>query len=207
MPEATEPIIIIKRKKAGHAAHHGGAWKVRRLRHSHDVAFHRAVAHQQQRCGETVRRSVFQGSKGDGAPDWQLRPGSWTRVAAAQRGHGDLKKRLQAAATQLPNFRKLDKQIEISATPDGLEIELLEDNGGTFFELGSAEPRPALNEFLTLVSREVGKVPNLISVEGHTDSIQYNPAGQLHQLGALGGPCQRGAAHDAGKWDRSKPGG
>src|SRR5260370_28543151 len=23
-----QPIIIIKRKKAGHAAHHGGAWKV-----------------------------------------------------------------------------------------------------------------------------------------------------------------------------------
>ena len=28
MPEATESIIIIKKKKAVHGGHHGGAWKV-----------------------------------------------------------------------------------------------------------------------------------------------------------------------------------
>ena len=87
---------------------------------------------------------------------------------------GDLKKRLQEAVKRLPNFDKLGKQVQITAAPEGLQIELLEDPGGTFFELGSAQPTAALNTFLAMVSKELGKTPNKISIEGHTDSVPYS---------------------------------
>ena len=42
--------------------------------------------------------------------------------------------------------------------------------------MGSAVPKPALNDFLTVVSRELGKLPNQVSLEGHTDAVPYNSA-------------------------------
>ncbi len=176
MPEAIEPIIIIKKKKASHAAHHGGAWK---------VAYADFVTAMMSlfivlwliSSNDAVKQSVaayFKDPKGTASMAGSYHQGAGHALPLHKEDMGDLKKRLQTAAEQLPNLRKLDKQIEISAAPEGLEIELLEDNGGTFFELGSAAPKPALNDFLTVVSRELGKVPNQISIEGHTDSIQYN---------------------------------
>ena len=88
-----------------------------------------------------------------------------------------LKERILQSARQLPDFEKLRKQVEISASPDGLRIELMEDEGGTFFESGSAQPTPALQQFLTLISKELGKMPNKISIEGHTDSHPYSNTG------------------------------
>ena len=44
---------------------------------------------------------------------------------------------------------------------------------GTFFKLGSAEPTAALRNLLRALSIELGKLPNNISIEGHTDSMVY----------------------------------
>jgi chemotaxis protein MotB len=74
----------------------------------------------------------------------------------------------------MPNFDRLKNQVEITAEQDGLRIELLEQAGGTFFELGSAQPTPALKSFLQAISPELGRLGNRISIEGHTDSIPYS---------------------------------
>ena len=171
-----EPIIIIKRKKAGHGGHHGGAWK---------VAYADFVTAMMSlfivlwliSSNDAVKQSVasyFQDPKGTAKLEGSASKGVGNALPLSKASVGELKDRLQQAARQLPNFAKLSKQIEITAAPDGLRIELLEDPGGTFFESGSATPTPALAEFLTLISHELGKVPNKISLEGHTDSLPYS---------------------------------
>ena len=55
-------------------------------------------------------------------------------------------------------------------TAEGLRIELLESEGGTFFDSGSAKLNQSGQELLTLLAAELGKVPNHVSVEGHTDA-------------------------------------
>jgi chemotaxis protein MotB len=85
-----------------------------------------------------------------------------------------LKEQLLDAARRMPNFDKLKNQVEITAEQDGLRIELLEQPGGTFFKLGSAQPTPALRDFLKAISPELGKLSNQISIEGHTDSVPYS---------------------------------
>lgn len=179
MSEKHEEIIIIKKKVVGHAAHHGGAWKVAYadfvtammslfivlwLISSNDNVKNSVAAYFQDPKGT----AKLQGSSSQGAG--KALPLNKTDLAA-------LKQRLQQAAAKLPHFDKLSKQIEITAFQDGLRIELLEEPGGTFFELGSAHPTPALAEFLTLVSKELGQVPNKISIEGHTDSLPYSKGG------------------------------
>jgi chemotaxis protein MotB len=85
-----------------------------------------------------------------------------------------LKEDLMRAMGKMANFEKLSKLIEITVTPEGLQIELMEDPRGTFFENGSAEPTPTMQELLKIISVEAGKLPNPISIEGHTDSKPYS---------------------------------
>jgi chemotaxis protein MotB len=75
---------------------------------------------------------------------------------------------------RLPDFYKLRKQIEMTITPEGLRIELLEDTKGTFFENGKAQPTPALQSLLKVLSVELGKLPNSLSIEGHTDAKPFS---------------------------------
>jgi chemotaxis protein MotB len=50
----------------------------------------------------------------------------------------------------------------------------MEDPQGTFFETGSAEPTHILQNLLRILAPEAGKLPNPISIEGHTDSTPYS---------------------------------
>jgi len=79
-----------------------------------------------------------------------------------------------AAMSKMANFEKLKNRIEMSITPEGLKIELMEDPNGTFFENGKAEPTPSLESLLKILSAVAGKLPNPISIEGHTDSKPYS---------------------------------
>jgi chemotaxis protein MotB len=74
----------------------------------------------------------------------------------------------------MKDFDKLKKLIEMTVTPEGLQIELMEDPTGTFFETGSAQPTPILQNLLKILAPEAGKLPNPISIEGHTDSKPYS---------------------------------
>jgi chemotaxis protein MotB len=86
----------------------------------------------------------------------------------------ELKENLLKAMEQLPDFDKLKKQIELTVTPEGLKIELMEDPKGTFFENGKAQPTPIMQKLLQILSVAVGKLPNSVSIEGHTDSKPFS---------------------------------
>lgn len=176
MAEAMEEIILIRKKVAGHGGHHGGAWK---------VAYADFVTAMMSlfivlwliSSNDAVKQSVaayFQDPKGSAKLQGSALRGTGHAVPLSRADMGRLKEQLENAARQLPHFARLSKQIEISASQDGLRIEMLEEPGGTFFESGSATPTPALTAFLTVISRELGKVPNRISIEGHTDSTPYS---------------------------------
>ena len=85
-----------------------------------------------------------------------------------------IKADLLKAMESLPDFNKLKNQIEITVTDEGLRIELMEKPNGTFFENGNADPTPELRQILTVLSSETGKLPNPVSIEGHTDSKPFS---------------------------------
>jgi chemotaxis protein MotB len=85
-----------------------------------------------------------------------------------------IKELLEKQVKSLPDFEKLKKHIDMTITTEGLRIELTEGESGTFFELGSAVPSASGVELLKALAEEVGKLPNKVSVEGHTDSKPYS---------------------------------
>ena len=62
----------------------------------------------------------------------------------------------------------------MTVTPEGLRIELLETATGTFFEVGNTQPNKDGAELLVLLAEELGKLPNKLSIEGHTDAKPYS---------------------------------
>src|SRR5581483_2555561 len=84
-----------------------------------------------------------------------------------------LKEQLQKAIRKMNNFEQLKKQIEITVTAEGLRIELLESAAGTFFDSGSSQLNQSGKDLLVMLAEELQKLPNTISIEGHTDSKPF----------------------------------
>jgi chemotaxis protein MotB len=62
----------------------------------------------------------------------------------------------------------------MTVTGEGLRIELLESETGTFFESGSPQPTAEGKELLSVMGAEVGRLNNDITAEGHTDSKPFS---------------------------------
>ena len=74
------------------------------------------------------------------------------------------------------DFEKLKSHVEMTVTSEGLRIELTESASGTFFDSGSAKLNADGRELLITLAQELGKLPNTLSIEGHTDSKPYAPS-------------------------------
>src|ERR1700689_191733 len=59
-----------------------------------------------------------------------------------------LKDELEKRVSKINNFGKLKSQIEMTVTPEGLRIELLESEKGTFFDVGDQNPNENGRELL-----------------------------------------------------------
>jgi len=85
-----------------------------------------------------------------------------------------LKEKLEEEIKARKELEKLLKQIEMTITPEGLRIELIEDKNGTFYQLGSARLSDNGQELLALLAAELKTLPNNLLIEGHTDSTPYS---------------------------------
>ena len=177
MENSARPIIIIK-KKVGHGGHHGGAWKVA---YADFVTAMMAlfIVLWLLNTSKPVREAIagyFRDPSGTANKMGSKNVGSGENFTITKDNVSDLMQKLQKTIQQMPDFDKLQHQIEMTITSEGLRIELLETATGTFFDVGS--PRPSANgkELLVLLAQELGKVPNRISIEGHTDSRPFAKA-------------------------------
>jgi chemotaxis protein MotB len=115
--------------------------------------------------------------------------GPGAQVVVARDDMTKLKDEIEKAIRQMPNFDNLKDHIEIKVTSEGLRIELLESAAATFFNLGNPVPNENGKELLNLFANQLGKLPNKISIERHTDSKP--------ELGTLDRPRQLRSPPDA----------
>jgi chemotaxis protein MotB len=78
--------------------------------------------------------------------------------------------------TEMPDMEKILSSIKIEMTKEGLRIELIETTESLFFEIGSSKLSKAAIDILKVLGREIGKLPNYVDIEGHTDSRGYRGA-------------------------------
>jgi chemotaxis protein MotB len=185
----TPPIIIIK-KKGGHGGHHGGAWKVAYadfvtammalfivlwlMNTSKPIQV--AISGYFKDPSGTGKETGSELS-GKGGDNEASKVDKETAAAAAKtppkQDMEKLKADLEESIRSINDLEKLNKFIEMTVTSEGLRIELLESAGGTFFDSGSSALSKSGQEIASLLAKELRKLPNHISVEGHTDAKPY----------------------------------
>jgi chemotaxis protein MotB len=167
------PIII--KKKALHAAHHGGAWKVA---YADFVTAMMAlfIVLWMMNASREIQEAVggyFRNPMGTARTIGSGASGAGDSYTLTRDNMDKLKDELQQAIRKSQDFDKLKDNIEMTLTPEGLRIELLESSVGTFFQSGVSAPTDSGKDILIKLAQELGKLPNKVSIEGHTDSTPF----------------------------------
>jgi len=176
--DKTRPIIL--KKRSGHGGgHHGGAWK---------VAYADFVTAMMSlfivlwllNSSKQIQVAVggyFKDPTGTSKKVGSNMVGAGENFILTKDDMPKLKDQLQQTIRQMTDFEKLKSHIEMTVTAEGLRIELLESASGTFFDSGSPKLNGDGRELLVTLAKELGKLPNKVSIEGHTDSKPYASSG------------------------------
>ena len=80
---------------------------------------------------------------------------------------------LRQAVEQLPELKGLAQNLIVDRTPEGLRIQLVDQEKSPMFAIGSAEPLDSAKKLIAVVTQVAERLPNKISISGHTDSTAY----------------------------------
>jgi chemotaxis protein MotB len=77
---------------------------------------------------------------------------------------------LRQSLQEMPELAELSKQIRIDQTPEGLRIQLIDEDGRSMFKEGLAAPNDRARILLRAVAKIVDRLPNRITISGHTSA-------------------------------------
>lgn len=78
---------------------------------------------------------------------------------------------LRQAMQRMPELAELSKQLIIDQTPEGLRIQLVDQEGRSMFEQNSARPNARAQVLLRAIAGVINRLPNRISISGHTSAV------------------------------------
>jgi chemotaxis protein MotB len=85
----------------------------------------------------------------------------------------NLKRKIEAKIAADAKLSAMSSQILLEMTPDGLRIQIVDQDGKPMFASGSAVVQPNMRELLRLIGGLLGEVPNRLTLEGHTDAVPF----------------------------------
>ena len=173
MATTNQPIVI--KRGGAHGGHHGGAWKVA---YADFVTAMMAlfIVLWLMNSSKQIQVAVggyFKDPTGTSKMVGTDQQGSGENKPVSKDNMAKIKEELQTVIRQVTDFDKLKSHIEMTVTAEGLRIELMESEKGTFFESGRPEPTAYGREMLVTLANELGKLPNKVSLEGHTDARPF----------------------------------
>lgn len=86
----------------------------------------------------------------------------------------DAKKEMMQAIESDPNLREFSENILMEQTPEGLKIELRDSDKYNIFKSGSTSLSKEGKKILQALTPLIRKLPNHLSISGHTDAIPYS---------------------------------
>ena len=76
---------------------------------------------------------------------------------------------IRQAMQDMPDIAELSRQVIVEQTPEGLRIQLIDQEGRSMFAGGDAEPNERARRLLVAISSVINDLPNRITISGHTD--------------------------------------
>ena len=90
-----------------------------------------------------------------------------------QQDFDEAQKKLEEAIEANPELSKLSKHLKVDSTPEGLRIQVLDQDGESMFARGSAQMYEKTKSLMQQIAEVVMGMPNEISIRGHTDGVPY----------------------------------
>ena len=106
-------------------------------------------------------------AKGGNTADEQARQDQQKREEAA---FASAAQSLKQALQDMPELAELSKNIIVDETPEGLRIQLVDQEGRSMFNQGTAAPNDRAKLLLRAISKVINQLPNRISIYGHTSA-------------------------------------
>jgi len=85
----------------------------------------------------------------------------------------ELQEFIEGLISSSSGLSDFSESVKFTFTEDGLKIELVENNENLFFEVGSSKINPKGEKIIAMLAKEIGKLPNSVEIQGHTDSRKY----------------------------------
>jgi chemotaxis protein MotB len=132
--------------------------------------------------GNDLTQSSGQAKRGDGADRKAKKmSGELKKSEIAKRDAkmlAALSAKIAAAISSNPKMAEFSSQIKLEITPDGLQIQIVDDQRRPMFDSGSATLKPYMRDILREIGTALLDVENKISLDGHTDRSAYGNAGR-----------------------------
>jgi len=80
---------------------------------------------------------------------------------------------IEQAIESAADLQQLKDSLLIDDTPEGLRIQIVDQDGLAMFPSGGSEMFPHTKRLLQLVSKVILSMPQQISVSGHTDAVRF----------------------------------
>jgi chemotaxis protein MotB len=80
---------------------------------------------------------------------------------------------IRDALKATPNYERFRDQIELSVTPEGLRVSLIDSADSPLFKGGANDLDPGARELFRTLGTQLSRLPNQIVLEGHTDSSSF----------------------------------
>ncbi len=127
--------------------------------------------------GSDLTQTAGQAKRGDGNNARAKRQsGDQAKAARAQqdaRKLAELSAKISGVISGTPKLAEFSDQIKLAITPDGLQIQIVDDQKRPMFDSGSASVKPYMRDILQLIGEALVDVDNKISLDGHTDQTPY----------------------------------
>ncbi len=197
-----QTIIVKKIKKGGHG-HHGGAWKVAFADFAVAMmAFFLllwliASTTKEEQAGLSEYFSPpTQGlADGSGSSEDIIDMGGGQKISQGDDSKQDareptvdeIREVIEAERKQLESLlqelkmaiedsealKPFKDQLLLDITPDGLRIQIVDKEGRPMFDSGGAVLKPYSRTILREIAKVIDKVPNKLSLTGHTDAMKF----------------------------------
>ena len=130
--------------------------------------------------GNDLSQKAGVSRRGDGASrDAKKMSADATKAAAAKKDAevlAALSAKIAGVISANPRMAEFSSQIKLEITPDGLLIQIVDDQRRPMFDSGSAVVKPYMREILQEIGVALMDVDNKISLDGHTDRSPYGNA-------------------------------
>ncbi|HYG87034.1 MAG TPA: flagellar motor protein MotB [Azospirillum sp.] len=137
----------------------------------------------QQRLEQLAKQLGIPGQKpGEKLSDFADRVSEATAKLQEQQSEGkqfqQTANEIRQAIQSIPELQPLAQNLMIDQTPEGLRIQIVDQDRVSMFPGGSAQMYPQTRQLVMQVAQALNKLPNKLSISGHTDATPFTGGGR-----------------------------